>query len=131
MFGYRSATVQHYLADSEVAGRFLEKYILSPQSKISVSGLIPSQVETDDISATKSDMGDDDDMLEESEKSEEHKLLTSEHLAKLYVFALTWGMGAYLDADDRLKYDVFLKENLSFLDLPINDRKNPDVNSIF
>lgn len=87
-------------------------------------------METDDISTAKSDMGDDDDILEESEKSEEHKLLTSEHLAKLYVFALTWGMGAYLDADDRLKYDIFLKENLSFLDLPINDRKNPDVRSI-
>ncbi|KAJ8970186.1 hypothetical protein NQ314_001333 [Rhamnusium bicolor] len=72
-------------------------------------------------------MGDDDDMLDETEKSEEHKILTSEHLARLYVFALTWGMGAYLETDDRLKYDLFLKETLSFLDLPINNKKNPQV----
>lgn len=89
--------------------------------------MVPNQVEEEDISAAKSDMGDDDDLLEETEKVEEKKILTSEHLAKLYVFALIWGMGAYLEADDRNKYNAYIKEHLGFLDLPINDRKNPDV----
>nr|XP_023020662.1 dynein heavy chain 5, axonemal [Leptinotarsa decemlineata] len=90
-----------------------------------LEGLVPLQVVEEDISAAKSDAGDlDDDLLEETEKIEENKILSNEHLAKLYVFALVWGMGAYLEADDRLKYDVFMKESLRFLDLPKNDRKN-------
>ncbi|VEN47384.1 unnamed protein product, partial [Callosobruchus maculatus] len=91
-----------------------------------LEGLIPSQTE-EDVQATKSEVELDDDILEETEKIEENKVLTSEHLAKLYVFALIWGMGAYLETEDRLKYDVFIKDNLGVLDLPINDSKNPQA----
>ncbi|KAG5886924.1 hypothetical protein JTB14_034200 [Gonioctena quinquepunctata] len=90
-----------------------------------LEGLVPIQIVEEDISASKSDAGDlDDDLLEETEKVEENKILTNEHLAKLYVFALVWGMGAYLEIEDRLKFDVFMKESLGFLDLPVNDRKH-------
>lgn len=90
-------------------------------------GLVPNQHEEEDISANKSDAGDDFDLMEETEKVEEQKILTPEHLSKVYVFALIWGMGAYLETEDRLKYDEFIKGNLDFLDLPVNDKKNPDV----
>ncbi|XP_060534779.1 dynein axonemal heavy chain 5 isoform X2 [Cylas formicarius] len=93
-----------------------------------LEGLIPAQVEPkEEVSGAKSDLGDEDDLSDETEKNEERKILTSEHLAKVYVFALTWGMGAYLDGDDRVKFDAFVKENLSFLDLPQNNPKTPDA----
>nr|CAI5822334.1 unnamed protein product [Callosobruchus analis] len=88
-----------------------------------LEGLIPNQTE-DEVQAIRSEVDIDDDILEETEKIEENKVLTSEHLAKLYVFALIWGMGAYLETANRLKYDVFIRDNLGFLDLPINDSKN-------
>lgn len=69
----------------------------------------------------------EDEIVEEVEKVEEDKVFTSEHLAKLYVFALVWGMGAYLETEDRLKYDLFFREELAFLDLPVNDKKHLDV----
>ncbi|RZC39074.1 dynein heavy chain 5, axonemal [Asbolus verrucosus] len=91
-----------------------------------LEGLVPAQVEDVEDSTAKSDQGDlDDDLiLDESEKVEENKPFTIEHLSKLYVFALVWGMGAFLEIEDRNKYDVFLKENLPDLDLPKNDRKS-------
>lgn len=36
-------------------------------------------------------------------------------------------MGALLDTEDRQKYDTFLKEKLSNLDLPVNTKKCPDA----
>lgn len=93
-------------------------------------GLVPLQVEhCDTPSVVKSDQGDLDDETEEISKSESIvPLLTNEHLAKLYVFALIWGMGAFLESEDRRKYDIFLKENLELLSLPKNKAKHPDVN---
>lgn len=89
---------------------------------------MPLQIEpSDELSTAKSDLDMDEELTEETEKPEERKILTSEHLAKLYVFALIWGMGAFLEVDDRRKYDVFLKETFTSLDIPKPDRKNPDV----
>lgn len=88
------------------------------------------QVEhSEEASTVKSEHGDlDDETTEDISKSEAIFILTPEHLAKLYVFALIWGMGAFLEIEDRLKYDTFFKNNLSILDLPTND-KNPDVSN--
>lgn len=37
-------------------------------------------------------------------------------------------MGAFLDIEDRIKYDIFLKENFKqHLNLPRNKAKNADV----
>lgn len=90
---------------------------------------MPIEVEhSEEASTTKSEHDMDDDTTEDISKSEALPfVLTPEHLAKLYVFALIWGMGAFLENEDRLKYDLFMKENLSDLDLPINMDKNPDV----
>ncbi|XP_045464260.1 dynein axonemal heavy chain 5 [Harmonia axyridis] len=92
-----------------------------------LEGLVPPQIEKKDEETDKSDQLDlDDDILEEQEKPEETKLLTPEHLAKIFVFALTWGIGAYLENDDRAKFDAFVKENLTVLNLPKNTEKNKD-----
>lgn len=69
-----------------------------------------------------------EDEPEELSKSESIvPLLPNEHLSKLYVFALVWGMGAFLDTEDRMKYDIFFKENFKHLSLPKNKAKHPDV----
>lgn len=94
-------------------------------------GLVPLQIpQSEDMSASRSEHGDlDDDTTEDISRSEAIPLLTPEHLAKLYVFSIIWGMGAFLETGDRLKYDVFMKEHLSNLDLPVNNNKNPDVSN--
>ncbi|CAG9857423.1 unnamed protein product [Phyllotreta striolata] len=95
-----------------------------------LEGLIPKQVvPAEEVSAAKSDAGDpEDEVLEEVEKQEENKIFTGEHLGKLYVFALVWGMGAYLESEDRSKYDLFVREELSaVLDIPVNNKNNPDA----
>lgn len=44
-----------------------------------------------------------------------------EHLTRLYIFALTWGLGAVLNGPDRLKMDEFFRKAFSNLDLPIDE----------
>lgn len=37
------------------------------------------------------------------------------------MFALIWGIGAFLDLSDQRKFDSFLREKLSKLDLPTSE----------
>lgn len=85
-----------------------------------LEGLIPPQVESTEDQTAKSNSGDlDDEAVEEKEKVEEIPLFTCEHLQKIYVFAMTWGLGAFLDTDDRNRFDTYLKENMTqVLDIP-------------
>ena len=93
-----------------------------------ILGLIPCQILPEENGQNvKPDLGEDDDFTEDTSKEEELILLTDEHLGKLYVFALTWAVGAFLDVEDRLKFDTFIREKLSFLDLPVNSKRHPDV----
>lgn len=48
--------------------------------------------------------------------------VTPEHLHRLYVFALTWGLGAVLNSTGRVKMDGYFRKNFPTLDLP----KDPD-----
>ena len=44
---------------------------------------------------------------------------SANHLEKFYVFALMWSFGAYLELDDRKKFEEFLRASEEFkLDLP-------------
>lgn len=94
-----------------------------------LEGLIPPVVEeSENISSVKSEHGDlDDEIGEEVSKVDDTPVLTPEHLQKMYVFALVWSMGAFLDNDDRNKYDAFLKDRFDTLDLPINKSRNKGV----
>ncbi|XP_076639069.1 dynein axonemal heavy chain 1 isoform X1 [Colletes latitarsis] len=60
----------------------------------------------------------------EDEESEEQKRqpMTTDHLKRLYVFALIWGIGALLETPDREKYNLYLRENFQGLDLPTTEK---------
>jgi len=50
--------------------------------------------------------------------------LTNKHIERLYVFAIMWSIGAYLELDDRSRLQEFLKTNFQ-LDMP-NLSSNPE-----
>jgi dynein heavy chain len=66
---------------------------------------------------------DEDEETEFDNEIEKIKAMpiTAEHLHRLYVFALIWGIGALLEKDDRLKYDEYLRSNFESLDLPLSE----------
>ncbi|KAK4873406.1 hypothetical protein RN001_015435 [Aquatica leii] len=89
-----------------------------------LEGLIPTPaVGNEDVSTAKSDHGDEDELTEDLLKTE-IETFSEEHLAKIYVFALIWGLGSLLETQDRVKFDNFLKDQLPDLDLPVNNSKN-------
>ncbi|KAF5305838.1 hypothetical protein FQR65_LT07577 [Abscondita terminalis] len=93
-----------------------------------LEGLVPSPVdEIEDMSASKSDHGDLDDEPAEEPCKNEVETFSEQHLRKIYVFGLTWGLGSLLETKDRVKFDHFLKDKLAELDLPVNNLKNPDA----
>lgn len=44
--------------------------------------------------------------------------LSAEHLHRLYIFSLVWGIGAFLENDDRRQYDEFLRNKFTSYDFP-------------
>lgn len=58
-----------------------------------------------------------DDLLEEDEKPKD-EVATPEHLHRLYIFALTWSLGAFLDSADRIKMDKFMRKKFKNYDYP-------------
>jgi dynein heavy chain, axonemal len=66
-----------------------------------------------------------DDLLEENEipKSE---VATPEHLHRLYIFAFTWSMGAFLNTTDRIKMDNFMRKKFKTFDFP-KDHDDPEA----
>ncbi|XP_064553878.1 dynein axonemal heavy chain 5 isoform X1 [Drosophila montana] len=59
-----------------------------------------------------------DDVPDESAVQEKEDMCTPEHLQRLYVFALAWGLGGYLSTSDRVKMHLFVKESFPQLDYP-------------
>lgn len=71
-----------------------------------------------------STVGSVDDEVPEEEKVEvKCEVCTPEHLHRLYIFSLTWGLGAFLNTADRVKLDVFVKERFPSLDWPTDPEK--------
>lgn len=94
-----------------------------------LEGLVPVQGSDEENGAegaqvAKIQKDADEDGVEDSQNAETPLpcCLTPEHLHNLYVFALIWGMGAFLDISDRRKFSNFLHEKLaSVLHLPKSD----------
>ncbi|XP_063235253.1 dynein axonemal heavy chain 5 [Bacillus rossius redtenbacheri] len=93
------------------------------QLLILLEGLVPPQSAELEEALQADDQPDEADQDEdgEGEGDEEElaaRLLSPEHLHKLYVFAMIWSMGAFLDLGDRARFDAFLGDKLGALDLP-------------
>uniref|UniRef100_A0A669P3A4 AAA+ ATPase domain-containing protein n=1 Tax=Phasianus colchicus TaxID=9054 RepID=A0A669P3A4_PHACC len=46
------------------------------------------------------------------------KQLSEEHIARLFIFAVMWSIGALLEPDDRLKMELFLRKHSAVKELP-------------
>lgn len=82
-----------------------------------LEGLIPPQLEDmpDALPPSSRPVLNEDDTEDENLA---HRFSVA-HLEKLYVFALVWSMGAFLDLEDRQKFNEFLYDKLSdILSLP-------------
>ncbi|XP_066590394.1 dynein axonemal heavy chain 5 [Prorops nasuta] len=80
-----------------------------------LEGLVPTEIASEEV--LDKGFGDDED----DDQDDKPLCLSPQHLEKFYVFALVWGIGALLETADRTKYDEFLRENCSSLDLPSLD----------
>jgi hypothetical protein len=93
---------------------------------ILLQGLVPTSTPTvTEAESTEEGGAPSPAPLEEDEEAKSEQdlctKLSPEHLHRLYVFALVWGMGAFLELPGRVKFDLFLREKLAtLLDLPSN-----------
>nr|CAD7397043.1 unnamed protein product [Timema cristinae] len=92
------------------------------QFLVLLEGLVPPQIdeleEAEEHPGGGEEVDQDDEAGDEGGEMAPARRLSQEHLHKLYVFALIWSMGAFLDLDDRKRFDDFLRDKLSSLDLP-------------
>nr|CAD7569561.1 unnamed protein product [Timema californicum] len=92
------------------------------QFLVLLEGLVPPQIdeleEAEEHPGGSEEVDQDDEAGDEGGEMAPARRLSQEHLHKLYVFALIWSMGAFLDLDDRKRFDEFLRDKLSSLDLP-------------
>lgn len=85
-----------------------------------LEGLVPPEVSPEEQEKEKENL--DDEIVEKKSIP-----MTPDHLRRLFVFALVWGIGALLEKDDRLKYSEYLRSNFQSLDLPFMEKK-PEAN---
>lgn len=64
-------------------------------------------------------------MADEEKPKVKDESCSAEHLHRLYIFALAWGLGAFLNSTDRLKLDAHIREKYRSLDFPRAEEK-PD-----
>lgn len=92
-----------------------------------MEGLAPVQIDDPDPDElAELDITKKPDEEEEEDKDEMLKRLTPEHLHRLFLFSLTWSMGALLDYPSAVKFDSFVREKFTSLDWP-NSRLYPDA----
>ncbi|XP_058454765.1 dynein axonemal heavy chain 5 [Malaya genurostris] len=90
-----------------------------------LDGLVPVMGESEQETALSTTGSLDDDIGDDEVPKTKDEACTPEHLHRLYIFALAWGIGAYLNTADRLKLDAHIKKNFRSLDFPTSEEK-PD-----
>uniref|UniRef100_A0A8C4K5I7 Dynein heavy chain 5, axonemal-like n=1 Tax=Dromaius novaehollandiae TaxID=8790 RepID=A0A8C4K5I7_DRONO len=58
------------------------------------------------------------DLLQGLLSDRDEKQPTKEHIARLFIFAVMWSVGALLEPDDRLKMELFLRKHSAVNELP-------------
>uniref|UniRef100_A0A8C2Y898 Dynein heavy chain 5, axonemal-like n=1 Tax=Coturnix japonica TaxID=93934 RepID=A0A8C2Y898_COTJA len=58
------------------------------------------------------------DLLQGLLSDRNEKQLSEEHIARLFIFAVMWSIGALLEPDDRLKMELFLRKHSAVKELP-------------
>ncbi|XP_021242640.1 dynein heavy chain 5, axonemal-like isoform X8 [Numida meleagris] len=58
------------------------------------------------------------DLLQGLLSDRDEKQLSEEHIARLFIFAVMWSVGALLELDDRLKMELFLRKHSAVKELP-------------
>nr|CAD7590203.1 unnamed protein product [Timema genevievae] len=105
------------------------------QFLVLLEGLVPPQIdeleEAEEHPGGGEEVDQDDEAGDEGGEMAPARRLSEEHLHKLYVFALIWSMGAFLDLDDRKRFDDFLRDKLSSLDLPPTHTKTIATTTVF
>ncbi|XP_049782831.1 dynein axonemal heavy chain 5 [Schistocerca cancellata] len=83
-----------------------------------LEGLVPVQAEEKEESVVIGVPGAAAASPAAEEEDDSSRHMEPEHLRKLYVFALVWGLGAFLSMSDRQPFDVFLRDKQAALALP-------------
>nr|XP_036233287.1 dynein heavy chain 5, axonemal isoform X1 [Bactrocera oleae] len=81
-----------------------------------LEGLVPVKKEEEQAVSLSSKETNDDELPEEPAVEEKEDTCTPEHLHRLYIFALAWGLGGYLNVADRIRLDLYIKEAFPQLD---------------
>uniref|UniRef100_A0A182YK77 AAA+ ATPase domain-containing protein n=1 Tax=Anopheles stephensi TaxID=30069 RepID=A0A182YK77_ANOST len=90
-----------------------------------LDGLIPDTGEDEQKEVVSNTGSLEDDMADEEKPKVKDESCSAEHLHRLYIFALAWGLGAFLNSTDRLKLDAHIREKYRNLDFPRAEEK-PD-----
>ncbi|XP_075145766.1 dynein axonemal heavy chain 1 [Haematobia irritans] len=86
------------------------------QMLLILEGLVPVKKEEEQAVSVCSKESGDEEAAEEPVVEEKEDTCTPEHLHRLYIFALAWGLGAYLSASDRVKMNQYVKQSFPDLD---------------
>lgn len=89
-----------------------------------LEGLVPPQTEESEEATTNTNISNGT-TTNEAEEEAASCHMTPDHLKKVYVFSLIWGLGAFLSLGDRDLFNTFVRDKLTALDLP------PATSSIF
>ncbi|KAL9890241.1 LOW QUALITY PROTEIN: dynein axonemal heavy chain 1 [Glossina fuscipes fuscipes] len=93
-----------------------------------LEGLVPVKNDDEQAVSVSSKDSQEEDATEDAIVEEKKDTCTPEHLHRLYIFALAWGLGAYLSSTDRMKLNLYIKETFPDLDYA---KGTPAENSIF
>lgn len=95
-----------------------------------LEGLAPVQIDEPNpeelLDMEISKKGPAEEEEEEEGENEVQKRLSPEHLHRLFLFSLTWSMGALLDSPSAIKFNKFVREKFTSFDWP-NSRLYPDA----